>query len=253
MTVNDLVGRNVAQLREALGFSQRQVVALLQANLGVGLNPASLARIETGERRITVDDVFAISVVLGVSPVDLLLPRSPRGTTAISETVELPHRQLRPWVRGHRALGAPWPDNRDAVQLEDVKLEQRAKELLEREEVLARNEFVHQKELSRDRDELEHLRQERASSNQDLSEAIERLEFQIEMRRRALERATRELERTRQAYRQVHAELVQAGWWEATDVEDHFPVHTFEVEFKRRESIEASPPSDGSDLAQERA
>jgi hypothetical protein len=210
----------------------------------VDLNPASLARIETGERRITVDDVVAISVVLGVSPVDLLLPRMPRGTVAISEAVELPNGQVRPWVRGHKALGPPWPDNQDAVQLDDLKLEQRARTLLEREEFLARAEYVQQKELSRDRDELEHLRQNKTRSDQEFSEAIERLENQIEMRRRSLERATRDLERTRQDYRRLHTKLVQAGWWEASDVDDHFPVHIFELEPKPGESIESitTPP-----------
>ena len=49
------------------------------AELGHPLSKASLSQIETGGRRIDVDDLASISTALGVSPVDLMLVDEVRG------------------------------------------------------------------------------------------------------------------------------------------------------------------------------
>lgn len=64
---------NVKRIREARGFSYRQLSDLLE-ELGRPIPTLGLSRIEKGERRVDADDLVAIAVALGVNPSALLLP-----------------------------------------------------------------------------------------------------------------------------------------------------------------------------------
>ncbi|WP_176475337.1 helix-turn-helix domain-containing protein [Kocuria sp. WN036] len=65
------VRENVKRLR---GGMQYKALSEKLAELGHAIPPLGLRRIETGARRVTVDDLVALAVALDVSPLTLLLP-----------------------------------------------------------------------------------------------------------------------------------------------------------------------------------
>jgi hypothetical protein len=70
------VAANVMRLRKAQNMSFTDVSEQL-ANLGWSINAVGIRRIENRERRVTPDDLTALAVVFGVSPITLLMPKSP--------------------------------------------------------------------------------------------------------------------------------------------------------------------------------
>lgn len=103
-----VVGRNTAErvraLRGEQGMSQRALSARLAA-LGVTMVPSAVAKVESGERRVDVDDLVALAIGLNVSPVRLLMPDHSGG-----EAVELTASTVVPawaawqWGRGAAPL-----------------------------------------------------------------------------------------------------------------------------------------------------
>ena len=79
------VGENVSRFRSQLGFTQADLSRRLSEN-GRPIPVASIGRIDSGDRRVDVDDLMALSVALAVTPVALLLPatRSPQDRVELS-------------------------------------------------------------------------------------------------------------------------------------------------------------------------
>ncbi|GAB6859095.1 helix-turn-helix domain-containing protein [Microbacterium xylanilyticum] len=67
------VGENIKRLRGDMGVTQAELSKRLAAN-GRPIPVASIGRIESGDRRVEVDDLAAIAIALGVGPLALLLP-----------------------------------------------------------------------------------------------------------------------------------------------------------------------------------
>lgn len=65
----------VAEERQALGMTQRQLARLL------GIDQAQVCRIETGEQRLTADLAVEISAIVGVT-LDRLMNRLPHALCA---------------------------------------------------------------------------------------------------------------------------------------------------------------------------
>ena len=63
----ETVRENVARYRKTAGLSFAELSRNLEA-VGRPLAPLGLRRIEAGERRVDVDDLMALAVVLGVHP-----------------------------------------------------------------------------------------------------------------------------------------------------------------------------------------
>lgn len=79
------------------------------AEMGREIPPLGLRRIESGERRVDVDDLVALALALDVSPLALLLPTDtirlvPYGRSWEAETIWM-------WATGSQAL----PGNEDAL------------------------------------------------------------------------------------------------------------------------------------------
>lgn len=70
---SDAVRANIKEVREAQNLNYTQVSEQL-ATLGWSISAVGVRRIESGERRVDVDDLTAIAVALGVSPASLLMP-----------------------------------------------------------------------------------------------------------------------------------------------------------------------------------
>lgn len=72
------VARRIKERREALGFSQAQLAAVLKDLTGVALDPSAITRLERGERSIRVDELVAIAFTLDVPVTDLLFSDADR-------------------------------------------------------------------------------------------------------------------------------------------------------------------------------
>lgn len=102
-TVGDGIGARVADVRTRKGWSQRQLAERLEA-LRHGLDRSALGRIETGDRKASLDDLMAVAAALDVSPTVLLLPASDEEPVAIAPALEVTAGRARTWIRGQDPL-----------------------------------------------------------------------------------------------------------------------------------------------------
>src|SRR5262249_55626958 len=102
---SEVVGRQVGAARELLRprVSQTELSQRL-ATLGVDMDQSAIARLEAGERRITVDEVFALAAALGVSPLYLMSGDFTNEDVPVTPTIERTPFGMRHWLRGDLAL-----------------------------------------------------------------------------------------------------------------------------------------------------
>jgi transcriptional regulator with XRE-family HTH domain len=101
--VSGVVGRQVKAAREQLHLSQADLAKRLD-ELGLPAHQATVARLETGGRRISVDDVLALAAALGVSPLYLLTASYTHETVRVTPKHEAGPAQMRRWVAGQVQL-----------------------------------------------------------------------------------------------------------------------------------------------------
>jgi transcriptional regulator with XRE-family HTH domain len=82
------VAENVKRWREHRNMSYTQLSEKLQTDAQWLINAVGIRRIETGERRVTPDDLAALAVALRISPTTLLVPGLPDATDP-TEMVEV--------------------------------------------------------------------------------------------------------------------------------------------------------------------
>lgn len=104
------VRENIKRIREARDMSWAQMSRFLE-RAGRPIAALGLRRIEDGSRRVDVDDLMAIAVVLDVTPNDLLLPAAgPDEVEASGGLVGFGADQLWAWAEGRAQLDSeePW-------------------------------------------------------------------------------------------------------------------------------------------------
>ena len=80
------VAEAVRRHRDRMGWGYARLSREL-TKIGRDIPPLGLGRIESGTRRVDVDDLTALAVVFGVSPVSLLMPaRDNRSRTPTSSS-----------------------------------------------------------------------------------------------------------------------------------------------------------------------
>ncbi|OYN78891.1 helix-turn-helix domain-containing protein [Mycolicibacterium sphagni] len=84
-TTAQTVAANVNRLRVAQNMNYSQLSERLKAATDWSINAVGIRRIESGERRVTPDDLVALAIALKVSPAKLLMPPA----TERSESVEV--------------------------------------------------------------------------------------------------------------------------------------------------------------------
>jgi transcriptional regulator with XRE-family HTH domain len=100
----DTVAANVKQLRAHRGLTQADLSQRL-TEIGRPIPVASIGKLETGLRKIEVDDLVVLAIALDVSPLTLLLPGSRRATDAVAATgVTTNAGRLWEWGLGVRSL-----------------------------------------------------------------------------------------------------------------------------------------------------
>lgn len=105
---SDLFVGRLRDLREARGWAQRDFADEL-AHLGEPTDRAIVARVETGQRGISLDEAILFAAVLGTSlanmiaPSDIARPESPE-TIQIAGKLTAPARAVRLWLLGQQPL-----------------------------------------------------------------------------------------------------------------------------------------------------
>jgi transcriptional regulator with XRE-family HTH domain len=72
--------------------------------IGFPVDRATISRIESSRRPITVDELFAFAFALHVSPKALLVPRESEAAMRVTPNYEFPARAVVFWVRGDSDL-----------------------------------------------------------------------------------------------------------------------------------------------------
>jgi transcriptional regulator with XRE-family HTH domain len=106
--VSETLMRNIKRLREAKRLTYVELSERL-TNIGRPIPVLGLRRIERGERRVDVDDLAALAVVLSAAPVDLLVPGDTDDDVpyAVTPEVTTTAAKARDWIAGIGFLTAP--------------------------------------------------------------------------------------------------------------------------------------------------
>jgi transcriptional regulator with XRE-family HTH domain len=100
---NEVVGERVRALRLKRGLSQRDLAARVQA-LGVRVHHPGIGKVEQGQRRLDVSELFAFAFALDVAPVHLMVPDDDEGVAVTPEVTVQRSSNLRRWIRGDVSL-----------------------------------------------------------------------------------------------------------------------------------------------------
>lgn len=92
----------VREARRVRGWTQRDLAAALD-RVGVKIDASNVTRLERGNRSVTLDEVIAIAVVLGVSPLHLIVPLDDNGAQ-LTPTLTVKTEEARAWLRGQTPL-----------------------------------------------------------------------------------------------------------------------------------------------------
>jgi transcriptional regulator with XRE-family HTH domain len=98
-STGDRLRRRLVEIRKRRGLSQADLSAALD-EVGVRLHPTAIAKIESGKRAVTIDEVLALACVLNMSPLDLLLPLDPMTPVEITPRVAYGAAWVRDWIKG---------------------------------------------------------------------------------------------------------------------------------------------------------
>lgn len=100
---------NIRRIREGSRVTYVELSGRL-AHVGRPIPVLGLRRIERGERRVDVDDLLALAHVLGVAPVDLLVPNDWTDENyPVTTEVGAPADVSREWICGQGFLSAAPP------------------------------------------------------------------------------------------------------------------------------------------------
>ncbi len=101
-----VVAANVRRHRERMGLGFAQLSREL-VRVGRDIPPLGLGRIESGERRVDVDELTALAAAFGVSPATLLMPETEdqEATTQLTGTDKAQAQRIWSWLTGSYPLG----------------------------------------------------------------------------------------------------------------------------------------------------
>jgi transcriptional regulator with XRE-family HTH domain len=121
---SEAAAEELRRVRTRKGWNQQQLADRLH-ELGVPIDRATISKIETGDRRITLDEVFWFAYAFGVTPTALILPRPFGSLVAVTPTTSLETQQAVDWLRG--SYVAPAPENEsDEIFFQEERIEEDA-------------------------------------------------------------------------------------------------------------------------------
>jgi transcriptional regulator with XRE-family HTH domain len=90
-------GRRIAEVREHRGWTQKQLAER------VSMRRETITMIESGKRRVTIDEWLAIAAALNAPPLHLIVSMDDEAMGTIGKEVHVATR-LRAWIRGRMPL-----------------------------------------------------------------------------------------------------------------------------------------------------
>jgi transcriptional regulator with XRE-family HTH domain len=132
-TIDAVVASQISALRKRSGKSQQYLADK------IGETQSTVARIESGRRSITIDELLRISAALDVAPVELLAASFQPEDVPITGSLRLAPARTRGWIRGDESL----PGGDERAYYENTSDEvvfarrQRLREIEERPEIHA--------------------------------------------------------------------------------------------------------------------
>lgn len=109
------VATNVKAVRDRRGLSQQQLAARL-GELGRPMQASAVAKIESGARRVDVDDLAALAVALNVAVARLLVPDGGEDEPVfVVPAFSVPAYSAWDWATGERSLATEDDDLLDPV------------------------------------------------------------------------------------------------------------------------------------------
>jgi transcriptional regulator with XRE-family HTH domain len=102
--VSETFQERLVAARTTRGWSQERLAAILDEVYGYPIHPTALSRIEKGTRKVTIDDLIAISAALDVAPVHLLFPIEGEDPVALTPRLEVDAEKAIRWARGRQPL-----------------------------------------------------------------------------------------------------------------------------------------------------
>lgn len=122
--IAEAVARNVEAARKLRGLSQQQLARTL-AELGRPMQASAVAKVESGDRRVDVDDLAALAVALNVPLMRLLLPEgSENDEVDVVPAYSVPLWSAWQWATGERSFRRGDEDLSDPdVQRQDLDYE----------------------------------------------------------------------------------------------------------------------------------
>jgi transcriptional regulator with XRE-family HTH domain len=96
--LRDVLAERLKRLRAVLGWEQRDLANRVRA-IGLKLDRSAIAKIETNNRNVSVEELLALAAACDVEPVALLAPRDDNEEIAIAG-MRLTAGGLRAWFHG---------------------------------------------------------------------------------------------------------------------------------------------------------
>ena len=113
--LSHVVGRQVEAVRKRLHISQKELSTRL-TELGVVMRQVTIARLETGKRRVTVDEALSLAAALGVNPTFLFSGEfTNERDIRVAPKFDVSPNQVRYWFDGNLPL--PGTDERTYFEL----------------------------------------------------------------------------------------------------------------------------------------
>jgi transcriptional regulator with XRE-family HTH domain len=101
---SEIAAERIRQLRQRHGMSQQQLADRL-GTLGSPLDRVAIAKLETGQRRLPLDEALLFALALDVAPASLFLPRDGgNDDVQLAGEVTVTAAQARRWLAGQEPL-----------------------------------------------------------------------------------------------------------------------------------------------------
>jgi transcriptional regulator with XRE-family HTH domain len=102
-TLKDTTAERVRTLRKRSTMTQQGLADRL-AQLGARIDRSAVARIESGERDLSLEEAFQFAWALDVAPVHLFVPTDGDEPIEIGPKVQASPDEVRKWIRGRDPL-----------------------------------------------------------------------------------------------------------------------------------------------------
>jgi transcriptional regulator with XRE-family HTH domain len=189
---SEAAGEELRRVRTRKGWNQQRLADRL-AEIGAPIDRATISKIETGDRRMTLDEVFWFAYALNVSPAALMLPRPLGSLLSVAPTRTLATEEALDWLRGaYFAHGPELPDDEYGAA-DNFFFEERLEQ-----DALAVRQFPN---LSHIRDEATYI--VRAAVQGNVTFVRDQLEVIQDLARAELRRLARAAEREHQPQKKV--------------------------------------------------